>query len=74
MDSCVFDNFTLINDLFAKTKPLQALESFQSAHSRSCEKLVSLVPIILRVTSVAFYAVDFNILSCEFDNFKVYPV
>ena len=50
------------------------LESFLSGQSRSCGKLVSLLPIVLKATSVAFFAANFNILGCEFDNFKVYTV
>lgn len=59
--------------------PCKRLETCLSANSKLCRKLFSLVPTMfddnLRVTSIAFFDFDFNLLSCEPDNFALlrYP-
>ena len=69
----VFDSFVSGDELFAKA--LRSFETFLSVSNNLCQKLVlSLeLPIIFddsfSVTSVSFFVANFNLSSCEFDNF-----
>ena len=69
----VFDNFILVEELFAKA--LRSFETCVLVNNSLFGKLFSLLesPIIfaerLKVTSVPFFIADFNLLSCELDNF-----
>ena len=73
LDSWVFDNFILADEFFGKA--LRSLETCLSVNNNLCEKLVwSLESIInfnekFKVTSVTLFIPDFNLLSCELDNF-----
>ena len=70
----VFENFILADEPFAKA--LQIFETCVSVNNILCRKLFSSseFPIKfderIRVTSVTFFISDFNLLSCELDNFK----
>ena len=72
LDNSVFENFTLVDELFAKAS--QNCESCVSVDNSLCGKLVSSSNFPkgyerFRVTSVPFFIVDFKLLSCELDNF-----
>ena len=75
LDSSVFNNFTLADEIFAKV--LRSLQTCLSVNYDLCEKLVlSLeLPIIfderVNVTSVAVFIPDFNLSNCELVNFTV---
>ena len=68
LKSCVFENFVLADDLFAKD--LRSLDNRVSVNNNLYRKLVSSLesPITLdkrfKVTSVQFFISDFNLLSC----------
>ena len=70
----VFDNLISFDKLFAKTSLRFA--TCLLVNKNSCAKLVlsSELPIIfddnLKTSSVLFFTVDFNLLSCEFDSFN----
>ena len=70
----VFENFILADEPFAKA--LQIFETCVSVNNILCRKLVSSSEFLtkfderFRVTSVPFFISDFNLLSCELDNFK----
>ena len=70
LDSWVFDNYILSDELFAKA--LQSLENCVLIDNNLYGKLVSSLewPIIFdetfEVNSVTFFILDFNLLSCEF--------
>ena len=70
----VFDNFILANELFSKV--LQSLETYVWVNNNLCRKLVSSLELpttfdeSFKVTSVPFFIHNFNLLSCELDNFK----
>ena len=63
--NCVFDNFVLADELFAKALVINNL----------CRKLVSLLELLItfheifKGTSVLFFIPDFNLLSCKLGNF-----
>ena len=71
--SWVFDNFILAEKLFAKA--LRSFESCLLVNYNLCGKLFSSLESpttfdeIFKVTSVPFFDLDFNWLSCELDNF-----
>ena len=52
-------------------------ESYVSVNNKLCEKLVSSLTILIKfdkgfkVTSVPFFNKDFNLLSCQLDNFTI---
>lgn len=75
-DNYLFDIVKLSDDLSAKA--LAKLETFLSVDCKLCRRLVSLLPVMfvdnLRVFSVAFFVVDFNLLSCGFNNFMFAPI
>ena len=75
LSSCVFDNFTLTDELFPKA--LQRHKTCQSVICELCRKLISEEPVIFddspRVTSVELFVADFNLLSCEIDNSTFTP-
>ena len=69
----IFDNFVLVGELFAN-----ALESFETCvlvNNNLSRKLFSSLDWpttfdeIFKVTSVPFFIHDFNLLSCDLDNF-----
>ena len=68
-----FDTFTLAQEPFSKA--LRSLEPFVLLNNNLCEKLISslVLPIAFNkrfnVTSVPFFIPDYNLLSCELDNF-----
>ena len=70
-DNWVFDNLISIDELFAKA--LWIFETCLFVNNNLWGKLISLSPIMfdnnLNTTSVSFFIADFNLLSCEFDNF-----
>ena len=65
--------FILVDEPFAKA--LQILETYVSVNSTLCGKLFSSLesPVTFderfKVTSRPFFIPDFNLLSCELDNF-----
>ena len=69
----VFDNFMLADELFAWA--LRGLETWVLVNNNLCRKLfLSLEsPAIFdewfKVIFVSFFIADFNLLSCELDNF-----
>ena len=69
----VFDNFILADELFAKA--LQNLQTCVLVNNNLFGKLVSSLelPITfherIEVTTVSFFVPDYNLLSCELDNF-----
>ena len=73
LENRVFENFILANEPLAKA--LQILETCLLVNSNLCGKLVSLLelPITfherLKITSVPIFITDFNLLSCDLDNF-----
>ena len=74
-NSWVFDNFKLADELFAKA--LSNFETCVSVSNSLYGKLVSLLEWLTifvercRVTSLPFFVADFNLLSCELDNFTL---
>ena len=70
---CIFDNFILAGKLSAKV--LQSLATYLSVSNNLCRKIVSSLksPTIvgnnLKTTFAKFFDADFNLSSCEFDNF-----
>ena len=68
-----FDNLILAGELFAKA--LQSPETCVLVNNNLCGKLFSSLespPTFgesFKVTSVPFFILDFNLLSCELDNF-----
>ena len=66
LDICVFQNFTLADELFAND-----LQIFETC---ICGKSVLLFPTIfiynLKVTPVPLSVADFNFSNCELDNFN----
>ena len=71
----VFDNFVLAEELFAKA--LWSFETCVLVSNNLCRKLFSSLELPttfhenFKVASVPFFVPDFNLLSCEFDNFTV---
>ena len=69
----IFDNFILAKELFAKA--LRSLETCVLVNNNLCGKLFSLSESLttfderFKVTLVLFFIGDFNLLSCELDNF-----
>ena len=63
-----YDNFILADELF--TKALRSLQTFELVNYNLCETLILSLefPITFderfKVTSVAFFIPDFNLLSC----------
>ena len=74
LEICVFNNFSLADELFAKA--LQRFDTSLSVIINLLRKLVlSLeLPIIFnddfKVSPVAFFVADFNSVSCKLDNFR----
>ena len=74
----VFDNFILADEPFAKALP--TLETCVLVNKNLCRKLfpslesVAVFNESFYVTSVPFSNLDFNLLSCEWDNFTFYGV
>ena len=72
LESWVFDNFVLADELFAKA--LQGLETYVSVDNNLRGKLVSSLELPItfderfKVTSISFRIHDFNLLSCELNN------
>ena len=68
-----FDNFVFADEPFAKALP--SLETCVLANDNLGGKLFSLLESpttfdeIFKVTLVSFFIPDFNLLSCELDNF-----
>ena len=71
--SQVFDNFISADGLFAKVLPI--LETCVLVNKNLCGKLVSLIKLSItfderfKITSTLFFIPDFNLLSCELENF-----
>ena len=71
--NCAFDNLISVDVWLAKA--LRIFATCLLVNNNLCGKLVSSseLPIIfddnLKTTSVSFLIADFNLLSCEFDNF-----
>ena len=67
----VFDNLISVDEWYAKA--LRRFETCLLVNNKLCGKLLSLSPIIfddnLKTTSVSFFIIDLNLLSCEFDSF-----
>ena len=69
----VFDNFILADEPFAKTLP--SFETCVLVNSNLCRKVFSKLESpttfdeIFRITSAPFFILDFDLLSCELDNF-----
>ena len=69
----VFDNFKLAEELFAKA--LKSFEACVLVNNKLCEKLFSSLESAaifdesFKVTSVSVFTPDFNLLSCELENF-----
>ena len=62
----VFDNFILADEFFAK-----ALRSFGTCLLVSYSLWGKFVSSLDEITSVTFFVANFNLLSCEWDNFTV---
>ena len=75
IDNWVFDNVISVDDLSAKA--LRRFETCLLVDNNLWGKLVSWLRIKfdnnLKTTSVSFFMVDFNLLSCEFDTFTFTP-
>ena len=75
LDNRVFESFISADGPFAKT--LQIFETCVSVNNNFCGKLISLLEFPIKfderfkVASVPFFIVDFNLLSCELDNFTL---
>ena len=73
LDSSIFDNFILADELIAKR--LRILKICISVNNNLSGKLVSSLETLItfderfKVTSVPFFIPDFNLLSCELENF-----
>ena len=71
LDNWVFGNLISADEWIAKA--LRRFETCLLVNNNLWEKLVSSSPIIfdviLKTTSVSFFIVDLNLLSCEFDSF-----
>ena len=73
LDNWVFENFILPGEPFVKT--LRIFETYVSVNNSLCRKLVSSLEFPIKfdkrfkVTSVPFFIADFNLLSCELENF-----
>ena len=73
LDNWGFQNFRLADELFAKS--LRNLETCVVVDNSLCRKLAPSFksPITFdekfKVTSVPVFILDFNLLSCELDNF-----
>ena len=69
----VFDNYILADEPF--TKALRSFKTIALVNNSLCGKLISLLELPItfderfKVTSVSFFIPDFNVLSCELDNF-----
>ena len=75
LDNWVFDNFILTNQPFGNA--LQVLETCVSVNDNLYGKLVPSLEFPIkfderfRVTLLQFFIQDFNLLSCELDNFTL---
>ena len=73
-----FENFILADEPFAKA--LQILETCVSVNNCLCGKLLSSFKLLIKfderfkVTLVPFTIPDFNLLSCELDNFTFHAL
>ena len=76
LDNWVSENFVLADKPFAKA--LQIFGTCVLVNSNLCRKLVLSLELPIKfderfkVTSVPFLIPDFNLLSCEVDNFTFY--
>ena len=72
----VFDSFMLAKELFAKA--LQSLETCVVVDNNLCRKLFSSLESLIifdewfKISLVPFFIADFNLVSCELDNFTCY--
>ena len=75
LDNGVFENVILADEAFAKA--LQIFETCVSVNNNLCGKLVSSLDSQtafderFKFTWVPFFIPDFNLLSCELDNFTL---
>ena len=71
LENWVFDNFMLVDDLFAKA--LRRFSTCLLVNNDLWGKLISLSPTIfydnLKTRPVSFFIADFDLLSCQFDSF-----
>ena len=67
LDNWVFQNFILANEPFAKA--LRLLGTCVLVNNNLCEKLVTIFDERFKFPWVPFFIPDFNLLSCELDNF-----
>ena len=73
LNNGVFENFVLANEAFAKA--LRIFETCLSVNNNLCGKLVSSLELPIKfderfkATSAPIFIPDFNLLSCELDNF-----
>ena len=73
---CVFDKLILAKKLHSKT--LQSFATCLSVSNNLCEKSVSSVALLviyddsLRITFPPYFAANFDLSSCEFDNLRLH--
>ena len=71
----IFDNFIIAYEPFVKA--LQSFENCVLVNNSLCEKLFSSLEFPIKfyerfkVTPVPFFISDFNLLSCELNNFTI---
>ena len=65
--NCASDNLISVDEWLAKA--LRRFATCLFVNNNSSSELPIIVDDNLKITSVSFFIADFNLLSCEFDNF-----
>ena len=74
LNKLVFESFMLVDEPFDKV--IRVIETSVSINNNLCGKLISSLEFPIKFekrfkfTSVPFFISDFNVLSCELDNFR----